>query len=326
MPTAPNPAPPDHSGPGHPGPDRPGLDHPSPDPPAPDLPAADPPAPHRPARALADFLRSRRARLQPVDVGLPPGTRRRTRGLRREEVAGLASISTTYYTFLEQGRDVRPSRQVLDSLGAALRLEPAEHAHLIHLATCEPTAAPVGAAAEVLAPGVAALVDRLDPDPTYVTGRRFDVLAANHAARALWTDWSLLPPEERNIVWWTLVAPEARTRLVDWEVEAVGALARFRAAADHHPGDPAFADLIRRLRAAGPEADAWWPRHDVSALSSGRKRLRHPLLGRLDLTHVVLQVADRPDQKIVTFTAEPAQRERIAELVRTATRQADDPS
>ncbi|MFJ8740479.1 helix-turn-helix transcriptional regulator [Embleya sp. NPDC127516] len=300
---------------GHPAPDRPTPGHPAPGHPAPD----------RPAREFADFLRSRRARLRPADVGLPPGTRRRTGGLRREEVAGLAAISTTYYTFLEQGRDVHPSRQVLDALGTALRLEPAEHAHLIRLAEGVPATAradgPEGPD-EVLDPAVAALVDRLDPHPTYVTGRRFDVLAANGAARALWADWPRLPPEERNIVWWTLVAPEARTRLVDWEAEAVGALARFRAAADRHPGDPAIADLIRRLRAAGPEADAWWSRHDVRDLSSGRKRLYHPRLGRLDLTHVVLRVADAPEQKLVTFTADPPHQARIAELVREAERDA----
>ncbi|WP_439677744.1 helix-turn-helix transcriptional regulator [Embleya sp. MST-111070] len=275
-----------------------------------------PHVPDRPARELADFLRSRRDRLQPADVGLPPGTRRRTRGLRREEVAGLAAISTTYYTFLEQGRDLRPSRQVLDALGAALRLDPAERAHLIRLAHGDPShRTPADGTAEVLAPAVAALVDRLDPYPTYVTGLRFDVLAANRAARLLWTDWSRLTPERRNIVWWTLAEPEARTRLVDWAAEAAGALARFRMAADRHPDDPAFAALIARLRAAGPEADRWWPRHDVNALSSGRKRLDHPLLGRIDLEHVVLQVADHPDHKLVTFTADPPDLARIAALL-----------
>ena len=135
------------------------------------------------ARELADLLRSRRGRLRPAEVGLPAGARRRTQGLRREEVAQLAAISTTYYTFLEQGRDVHPSRQVLDALARALRLNPAERAHLHELAHGHsmPTAPET---AEVLVPSVAALVARLDPYPTYVTGRRFDVLAANRAAPA----------------------------------------------------------------------------------------------------------------------------------------------
>jgi transcriptional regulator with XRE-family HTH domain len=257
-------------------------------------PAADAGVSH--ARELADLLRSRRGRLQPGDVGLPAGARRRTRGLRREEVAQLAAISTTYYTFLEQGRDVNPSRQVLDALARALRLSPAERAHLHELAHGhQPPAA--RQADEVLAPAVAALVDRLNPHPTYVTGRRFDVLAANRAARALWTDWPALPPQERNMLWWTFTDPAARSILVEWETEASALLARFRAAADRHPDEPEFANLIQRLQAASAEARAWWPRHDVVALSSGIKRLHHPLRGDLDLQHVVLQLADDPEQK-----------------------------
>ncbi len=266
------------------------------------------------ARELADLLRSRRERLQPADVGLPAGTRRRTRGLRREEVAQLATISTTYYTFLEQGRDVHPSRQVLDALARALRLVPAERAHLHELAHGHKTAES-HQPGEVLAPAVAALVDRLDPHPTYVTGRRFDVLAANRAARALWTDWPALPPQERNLLWWMFTDPAARTILIEWEAEASALLARFRAAADRHPDEPEFATLTGRLQAASAEARAWWPRHDVVALSSGTKRLHHSVLGDLELEHVVLQLADDPEQKLVSFTADGTHQQRIAELI-----------
>jgi transcriptional regulator with XRE-family HTH domain len=148
---------------------------------------------------LGDLLRSRRERLQPADVGLPPGSRRRTRGLRREEVAALAAISPTYYTFLEQGRELHPSRQVLDALAAALRLDAAERAHLHQLAHGTPPA-PVPPPVETLAAGLAEMVIRLDPCPAYVTGRRWDVLAANRAACALWTDWSALSAAECNMV------------------------------------------------------------------------------------------------------------------------------
>lgn len=265
-------------------------------------------------QGLADLLRSRRDRLQPTDVGLPVGVRRRTPGLRREEVAQLAAISTTYYTFLEQGRDLRPSRQVLDALCRALRLSPAERAHLHHLAHGDPANAPP-AMVEALSPAVAALVDRLDPHPTYVTGRRFDVLAANRAARALWTDWPTLPLAERNMLWWTFTDPAARSILLDWESEAAALLARFRAAADRHPREPEFAELADRLQDASAQAREWWPRHDIAALSSGAKRLRHPVLGPLDLTHVVLQLAEDPEQKLVTFTASDAQLSRISDLI-----------
>ena len=263
------------------------------------------------ARQLGDLLRSRRERLQPEDVGFAAG-RRRTPGLRREEVAMLAAISPTYYAFLEQGRKVRPSPQVLDALAHALRLGASERAHLHELVHGDST---LDVAAEALSPEVAALVDRLDPGPTYVTGRRFDVLAANRAARALWTDWDAKAPEERNILSWMLTDPAARSVLVDWEVEASAQLARFRASSDRHPDDPAFLELIDRLHDASPEFREWWPRHRIAPLTPGTKRLRHPVLGVLELRHLVLQVADDPEQKLVTFAASDADQARIAELL-----------
>lgn len=263
---------------------------------------------------LADLLRSRRDRLQPVEVGLPAGARRRTPGLRREEVAQLAGISTTYYTFLEQGRDLRPSTQVLEALARALRLGTAERAHLHTLVRDSP--APTDRrTAETLAPAVAALVDHLDPHPTYVTGRSWDVLAANRAARALWTDWPALAPEDRNILWWTFTDPAARIVLVEWESEAAAQLARFRAAAASHPDDRAFLALIDRLHGASPEFRTWWPRHEVAPLSSGIKWIRHPALGEIELHHLVLQVADAAEQKLVTFAPSEPDRARIAQLL-----------
>jgi transcriptional regulator with XRE-family HTH domain len=137
------------------------------------------------------------------DVGLPAGTRRRTAGLRREEVAQLAGVSATYYTFLEQGRDVRSSRQVVTALAGALRLSSAERAHLFQLAGFA-VAADDHAQAETVTPVLSAMVGRLDPFPAYLKGRRWDVLAANRAARALFTDWPARPhqasPEVRS--WW----------------------------------------------------------------------------------------------------------------------------
>ena len=265
-------------------------------------------------RELADLLRSRRERLQPADVGLPAGARRRTRGLRREEVAGLASISTTYYTFLEQGRDVRPSRQVLDALARALRMDGAERLHLHQLAHGDP-AAPLPAAAEELSPDVVALVGRLDPHPAYVTGRRWDVLTANRAARALWTDWPSMAPGDRNMLWWTFTDPAARSVFAEWEAEASVLLARFRASAARHADDPGFAALIDRVRPLSAEVRAWWPRHDVAPLASGTKRIRHPALGVIELRHVVLQLADDPEMKLVSFTATDADAARIAALL-----------
>lgn len=257
-------------------------------------------------KELADLLRSRRNRLKPEDVGLPGGSRRRTPGLRREEVALLASVSTTYYTFLEQGREVRPSRQVLQSLAGALRLGAAERAHLHRLAHGGPSAEPEP---EALAPGVKALVERLDPNPTYVTGRLMNVLAWNRSARTIFTDWPVLPREERNLLWWMFADPWARELFVDWEKEAAAMLARFRATASRRGGDPEFDELVDRLHRASPEVREWWPRHEVVSPVGGTKRVRHPALGELTLRYVVLNVAEHPDQKLVTYSAEEGEPE-----------------
>jgi transcriptional regulator with XRE-family HTH domain len=261
---------------------------------------------------LGDLLRSRRRRLRPADVGLPELGRRRTAGLRREEVAALAAISVTYYTFLEQGRELNPSRQVLDALAGALRLTAPERAHLHDLAAGPAAPAP---AAEVLAAGVASLVDRLDPHPAYVTGRYWDVLAANRAARLLWTDWPALPAADRNMVWWMLADPASRAVFAEWPEEAAAQLARFRAAAARHPDDPVFAALVARLHGASAEVREWWPRHEVAPLGGGSKLLRHPELGELRLRHAVLTVADAPEQKLVTFELDPADLPRVTGLL-----------
>jgi hypothetical protein len=229
-------------------------------------------------------------------------------------VAQLAAISPTYYALLEQGREVHPSAQVLDALARALRLSQAERMHLYELARDDP-APDAHASAEILAPAVADLVAYLDPHPTYVTGRCWDVLGANRAARALWTDWAALPPSERNMLIWTFANPEAREVFIDWEPEARALLARFRFAAARHPDDAQFRDLIDRLHALSREVREWWPAHEVAPLTSGIKRLRHPTLGVLELEHVVLQVADEPEQKLVTFKPSARDRSRIGALL-----------
>ncbi len=274
------------------------------------------------ATQLGKLLRARREGLTPADVGLPPGRRRRTPGLRREEVAHLASISATYYALLERGRARRPSPQVINALGAALGLLPSERAYLQALAAGDGSPEPADQARETLAPGVAELVARLDPHPTYVTGRRWDVLTSNRAARALWTDWPALPEPDRNLLLWMFAAQQAREVFVEWETEAAAQLGRFRAAAAQHLTDPGFAELIDRLHATGPEARALWKRHDIVPLGGGHKRLRHPELGEITLRHTVLQVAENPDHKLVTFAPTPSDEPRIAALISQADRPA----
>jgi transcriptional regulator with XRE-family HTH domain len=258
-------------------------------------------------QALGQLLRSRRERLTPADVGLPAGSRRRTAGLRREEVALLANVSTTYYTFLEQGRQVRPSAQVLDALAAALQMSAAERRYLQVLAHGGDDAPGGGMAItasppEQLDQGVADLVQRLDPFPTIVKGRRWDVLAANAAARELFTDWVALPARERNLVRWMFTTDRAREVYLDWEQEARAMLGRFRLAAARYRDDPDFTALIAELQRDSQQVRDWWPQHDVIAIGSGSKKLRHPRLGPVSYSHVVLQVADNPDQTLVTYS------------------------
>jgi transcriptional regulator with XRE-family HTH domain len=265
-----------------------------------------PPAGRDP-RALGQLLRSRRERLTPGDVGLPAGSRRRAAGLRREEVALLANLSPTYYTFLEQGRPVRPSVQVLDALAAALRMSAAERRYLRLLANGSdaasgPERSGGTAPPERIDPSVADLVQRLEPFPTLVKGRRWDVLAANPAARELFGDWQAAVPGERNLVRWMFTASYAREVYLEWEAEARAMLGRFRLAAARYPQDPDVQALIADLQRDSDQVRQWWPRHDVTAIGSGTKKLRHPRLGPLDYAHVVLQVADNPDQTLVTYS------------------------
>jgi transcriptional regulator with XRE-family HTH domain len=257
--------------------------------------------------ALGQLLRSRRERLVPADVGLSAGRRRRTAGLRREEVALLANLSATYYTFLEQGRPVRPSAQVLDALAAALRMSAAERRYL-HVLAYGPggasgPAVSASAPPEQLDPAVADLVQRLEPFPTLVKGRRWDVLTANPAARELFADWAAGVPGEHNLVRWMFTTDQAREVYLEWEPEARAMLGRFRLSTARYPDDPDVRTLIAELQRDSEHVRDWWPRHDVAAIGgSGSKKLRHPRLGPAEYSHVILQVADHPDQTLVSYS------------------------
>ncbi|MEU0533513.1 helix-turn-helix transcriptional regulator [Amycolatopsis tolypomycina] len=244
---------------------------------------------------LGAFLRSRRERLAPADAGLPATGRRRTPGLRREELALLAGISATWLTYLEQGRDVRPSGQVLDALARALRLTGAEQEHLHRLAGGRATSGE--SAAEEAAPEVAGVPALLGDNPAYVTGICYDVLALNAAAEELFRGIGL----GGNVVGWLFTDAAAREVLVDWEREARGVLARLRAIAGRHPGHPRVTRLVAELTEASPEVRAWWPQYDVQFSHAGHKRLRHPRLGPVTVAHAAFHVAERPEQTLVVY-------------------------
>ncbi|MEU8822454.1 helix-turn-helix transcriptional regulator [Streptomyces sp. NPDC048636] len=250
-------------------------------------------------RELGAFLRSRRERITPGEVGLPLSARRRTPGLRREELALLAGISATWYTYLEQGRDIRASDQVLDALASVLRLDRHERGHLFQLAGQPLAEAPEEP--EPLAPEAAAVPLLLQPHPAYIIGGTYDVLSHNQAAAALFPH--LIDAAERppNFLRWVFLEPAARDVLVDWELEARGLLARLRTLAGRHPGDPRYTRLIDELKTASPEVRAWWPRYDVQARHGGRKRLRHPERGVVTYAYTAFHLAERSEQTLVIY-------------------------
>ncbi|HXD53406.1 MAG TPA: helix-turn-helix transcriptional regulator [Solirubrobacteraceae bacterium] len=253
---------------------------------------------------LADFLRMRRAALQPADVGLPGGGRRRTPGLRREEVAQLAGVGSTWYTWLEQGRDVRASVEVLEALAQALRLDQAERTHLILLGRGE-AAPPCKSPAERISPTLRRLIEGLGPNPAYVLGRRWDYLAWNDAAIALLGDFGELPRAARNHAWQTFTDPARREMFVDWEHSSRTMVAKFRADSARHIGDPEFESLIRALRKSSPEFAKAWERHEVSTRSEGRKDLRHPVAGLMSFSHAVFHPAEKLEQRLILYSPLP---------------------
>jgi transcriptional regulator with XRE-family HTH domain len=230
-------------------------------------------------RELGAYLRSRRARLAPGDVGLAPGVRRRTPGLRREEVALLAGVGATWYTWLEQGRNVRPSAEVLNRLGDALRLDPVEKKHLFILAN-RPNPDPPSAMEERIDEPLRRVLVSLAMQPAYVTGRRWDVLAWNKAATAVFGDFAALEGDARNIM--HLIFTDARHRklLIEWESIARISLGLFRADSAKYVGDPDFERLIAALTRLSADFRRWWPQRDVgrplvrgeAARSSARRR------------------------------------------------------
>ncbi|MFF4624283.1 helix-turn-helix transcriptional regulator [Nonomuraea jabiensis] len=253
---------------------------------------------------LAGFLRSRRELVRPSDVGLEGGTRRRTPGLRREEVARLAGMSVDYYARLEQARGPRPSRQMLGAMARALRLTDDERSHLYYLAG-EPPGPPPGPAQDVR-PGVLHLLDRLDDTPAFVSDAKYDVLAWNPLAAALLTDFSVLPPGERNLIWRYFTDTRARDRHDPdgaWRF-ARESVADLRAAAARYPDDPGIRRLVDRLLAGSAEFAELWAGHDVTVRRSARKRINHPAVGWLELDCETLHVPEG-DQWIVLYTAAP---------------------
>ncbi|GAB2662624.1 helix-turn-helix domain-containing protein [Saccharopolyspora gloriosae] len=253
---------------------------------------------------LGDFLRARRGQLSPAAVGLPgSGGRRRVRGLRREEVAALTSISTDHYTRLEQGRR-QASEPVLDALARVLRLGDDERAYLFGLSGKD--AAPPGhRVVQEARPQLRRLLDDLTGTPAVVLGRRTDVLAWNPMAAALFLDFARIPPQQRNFVRLVFTDPAFRALYPDWEHTAQACAAQLRMEAALDPDDPALAELVGELSALDPDFRRWWGAHEVAVRSEGAKRLCHPIAGDLTLDWSTLTCATDPGQQLIALTAEP---------------------
>ncbi len=248
---------------------------------------------------LGDFLRSRREKLNPKEVGLPTGRRRRTPGLRREEVAELAGIGVDWYVRLEQGRTVSPSLATINALARALRLSKVEHAHLRAVAR---NADRLAFSREVVPEAIRRLVESFNY-PAYITGCRWDVLAWNAAAAEVFTDFGRLAREDRNILIYMLTDPDSRHLFgAAWAEEAKRMVAQFRTTYDVWAGDPAFLDLLARLRQANPDFVMWWEAHDIRNVGTGQKLLHHPQKGLLRFEYATFQANDDPALKLVLYT------------------------
>ncbi|MGW3072456.1 MULTISPECIES: helix-turn-helix transcriptional regulator [unclassified Kitasatospora] len=249
---------------------------------------------------LAGFLRSRRERLAPEQVGLPMTGRRRTPGLRREEVAQLAAVGVTWYTWLEQGRDIQVSTQVLDSVARALLLDPSERAHLFTLAGAEDPA-PVRDCPSVT-PGVRLLLEQLAPFPAMVVNSRYDVLAYNAQYTAIVGDLDELAPADRNLMWMAFTPSQFREVLVDYRTERLGIVARFRSAMADHGSEPAWKALLARMLKASPEFAELWQRHDVMRPGNGIKRFQVPGVGLLRCEYTNFWLSPQLGTRMITYT------------------------
>ncbi|GLX68582.1 helix-turn-helix transcriptional regulator [Paenibacillus glycanilyticus] len=263
---------------------------------------------------LAEFLRSRRERLSPEDVGLVAYGRRRTTGLRREEVAQLAHIGTSWYTSLEQGRDVNPSEEVLNNIALALRLTETERHHLHLLAR---PLQPEQQAEQELTPGLERMIQILEPNPAFIIGRYWDLLHGNKASELVFQ----LPPTDKphysrtNWMRHLLTLGSLESNSKDWEARVKILIAQFRADYARYPNDPRFKELIEEFMQTSPLFKDTWPLNDVQAITDHHKRKYDPLIGEMEFEHVTLQPTTNPDMRIMMFIASPDTADRLQQLI-----------
>lgn len=253
---------------------------------------------------LADFLKTRRARLQPEQFGLPTYGRRRTPGLRRDEVAQMAGLSVSWYTWLEQGRDILVSDQVLDSLARTLQLDEKERRHLFLLTRdMIPVSPNEPVTRDSFPSSYQAVLNALETSPAYLLDQRFDVVAWNAIACKVLRDFSRLTGRDRNAIWYTLTHLESRDLFVDWDATAQQAVASFRTIYDQHAGDAWFEQLFADLMEVSPDFRRWWPRHDITwSCGPHEKALNHPQVGQLSLYSTMMVTPEAPTYRMTILT------------------------
>ena len=260
----------------------------------------DAPKSERRRTELGKFLRTRRARLSPADFDMPAGSRRRTPGLRREELALLAGVGVSWYTWLEQGREINVSTQVLDALARTLRLDRAERWHMYVLAEAVPVAVSTGRCPVTEA--LKEILHSLDPLPAVVTDARCDMLAENDAYHDLFRDWHSLPCVHRNTLWCTLTEPTAREKFPQYDESVRYQVARFRAAYARHVGEPDWEEDVRRLTSLSSEFAELWARHEVAEYQPCIRTFIHPDAGALTFTTNEFQAPAAPEARLVVYT------------------------
>ncbi|MDQ0931065.1 helix-turn-helix transcriptional regulator [Streptomyces turgidiscabies] len=262
---------------------------------------------------LAVFLRSRRERISPEQVGLPRGRRRRTPGLRREEVAQLSAVGVTWYTWLEQARAIQVSEQVLDAIARTLLLDPSERAHLFQLAgAVDPSPA---ASCPTITPAIRELLRALDPVPACIQNSRYDIQAYNSTYSRLMGDLDAVPPEDRNLALLVFTNEEWRSSIVLLEETMRVMAAKLRVQQAAHLGDPAWKLMLRRLCAQSPEFCAIWDRYEVVSARGKTKQFRNPYVGVLTLDHTDLWLAPELGTRLVTLVPRDEEsRERLEKL------------
>jgi PAS domain-containing protein len=249
---------------------------------------------------LSQFLKTRRARLAPSDVGLPAGNSRRTRGLRREEVAVLAGVGLTWYTWLEQGREIQVSTPFLDNLARALRLSEAERIHLFALAQHRLPPPALPASHPRALEGVQAILDAISC-PAYARNSRFDVLAWNPANTQLFGDFAAIPEQERNIIRLMFSRHHYRRTMLNWEQDARSLVAKFRLNFGQAAGGAEFSSFVQEMLAVSEDFRRMWAEHEVNNLGEGVYFYRTPRHGTLVFQHSTVVPEVLPDLRIVIY-------------------------